>query len=246
VVIEIANEPDFNGWPQQWAGPLAALAKRVAPEHIVALGPESAQDGHLATADLAPADVVTFHAERVTSEDGWAWLRRLGEYGVVREGVRPVISGEPINAGDQGAPGDSQADPAIWFAYGALSRVVPSHGYAPCFHYHAGLWADLPTGATMACWDAFRAGCDAVPLDARFGAWVNGHHDTSPWRGYSQTSPPRDDRPSRIYGRIVDGVYWGVSVREPKGWRWSDLRYRVERLARVDGQRFDGSVWRSA
>lgn len=246
VIVEIANEPTMNGYREDWAATLASLAGHAPGVPVLALGAEHGATGHLATADRPPATLVTFHAERQTGESGWAWVRRLGEYGVVRDGRRPVLSGEPINAGGQGAPGDFQADPAIWFAYGALSRVVPSHGYAPCFHFDDGLWATVPTGATLACWRAFLAGCDAVPLAARQGAWTNGHHAGAPWQGYSQTDPPTDDRPSRIYGRLAGGQYWGVSIREPKGWTWRDVRYPVERVARVEGERFDCSVWRAA
>ncbi len=248
VIVELANEPTMNGYRDDWPSVLAGLAGLAVSYDlpVLALGAEHGSSGHLPTADRPPATLVTFHAERRTSESGWAWVRRLSEYGVVLDGKRPVLSGEPINAGDQGAPGDFQPDPAIWFAYGALSRVVPSHGYAPCFHFDDGLWALVPTGATLACWQAFVAGCDAVPMDARFGPWVNGHWAESPWRGYDQTDPPSDDRPSRIFGRLVDGRYWGVSIREPKGWAWRDLRYPIERVARAEGERFDCSVWRAA
>ena len=245
VILEMANEPDFNGWGQEWGATLAELAKAVDSRHIVALGAESAQDGHLPTADREPADYVTFHAERVLNEGGWAWLRRLAEYGVVLDGERPVVSGEPVNFGDDGAPGDFLRDPAIWFCYGALSRVVPSHGYAPCMHFHRGLWAELPvTQSEENCILAFHAGCDAVPMDAKHGQWVNGHWAEAPWRGYSQTNPPSDDKPSRIFGRLVNGVYWGVSVREPKGWSWPDLRYDVSQVALCEGEKFACSVWR--
>ncbi|MCC7043429.1 MAG: hypothetical protein IT183_06185 [Acidobacteria bacterium] len=243
-IIEVCNEPTMNGYGSDWAVVLADLARSLDESAIVALGPEHGATGHLATADRAPADVVFFHAERRTGESGFEWLRRLGEYGVVRDGKRPVLSGEPINAGDEGAPGDYQNDPAIWFCYGALSRMVPSHGYAPTFHYHGGLWADLPNQATRRCLDAFIAGCNAVPLSVREWAWTNGHHGESPWRGYDQTDPPSDNRPSRIYGRRSGGTYWGVSIREPKGWAWPDLRYPAERVASVDGERFDCSVWK--
>lgn len=243
-VIEVCNEPTMNGYGSDWAVVLADLARSLDPAAIVALGPEHGATGHLETADREPADIVYFHPERVLNEGGWAWVRRMGEYGVVKDGKRPACCGEPVNAGDEGAPGDYLRDPAIWFAYGAISRLVLSHGYALTFHFHGGLWADLPNAATQRCLDAFHEGCDAVPLEARFGAWTNGHHGTSPWRGYDQTDPPSDNRPSRIYGRIIDGVYWGVSIREPKGWNWTDLRYPVERVARVEGERFDCSVWK--
>jgi hypothetical protein len=111
-------------------------------------------------------------------------------------------------------------------------------------HYDDGLWSDPPNEATARCFDAFNAGCDAVPIDCKRGQWVNGHWAEAPWRGYAQTDPPRDDRPTRIFGRIVGGTYWGVSIREPKGWSWSDLRYPVERVARSEGERFDCSVWK--
>lgn len=244
TVDEIANEPTMNGFGGEWAAQLASLARIVDPAAVVALGPEHGATGHLATADREPADVVFFHAERVVSEGGWAWVRRMGEYGVVRDGQRPVISGEPVNAGDEGAPGDYLRDPAIWFAYGAISRIVVSHGYAPTFHFHGGLWADLPNAATQRCLDAFHAGCDAVPLEVRRWAWTNGHHAEAPWRGYDQTDPPADNRPVRIYGRRSGGAYIGVSLREPKGWSWPDLRYPVTRVARVEGERFDCSVWK--
>lgn len=245
VLVEVANEPTMNGFRTD-DGELVRLAGifRSAGCALVALGAHHGSDGHRPDLAVPPATYVSFHAERQTGEDGWAWIRRLGEYPVIaNEAGLPALSGEPINAGDEGAPGDYQDDLGIWFAYGALSRLVPTAGYLPCLHSHPGLLGYAPQGRTRQCAEAFLAGCAAVPLHVRRWAWVNGHHTTSPFEGFWQRDPPLDDRPARVYGRGGAGGYLGVAIRAPRSWAWSRLRYPVQRLVEVGDGPFVTAVW---
>ena len=245
VVVEVANEPGRGHTLFSTGDPdLATIARRLPSPR--ALGAEWGAYGHEDTYDRPPAEYVTFHAERRREFDGWNWPKRLGDYGVVNTGARPVVSAEPINAGDSGAANDKEPNSAIWAAYGALSRIVPSHGYAPCFHYDGGLFCERPNAQTTTCLEAFMSGCDAVPLRARMLPWTNGQQSRSPWRGYSQTDPPSPERPFRIYGRGTGAAYIGVAIRHRPGWSWPDLRYPLRRVAEwhaTGGGAFSASVW---
>ncbi len=247
VITEVANEPG-RGHALFSTGDadLVRIAQELTSD-VVALGADWGPHGHELTYDVPPADYVTFHAERRTEYDGWNWVKRLGDYGVVKTGQRPVVSSEPINAGVKGKPGDHEPNSAIWAAYGALSRIVPSHGYAPCWHSDGGLFCEAPTGQTLTCLQEFIAGCDAVPLGARTKSWTNGQTETSPWEGYSQTDPPSDNRPFRIYGRGIGTAYIGVAIRHRPGWTWPSLRYPVQKVSEWNasgGGAFNCSVWR--
>jgi len=247
VIVEVANEPTMNGFRDP--GELQALG------HVyytaggwgpLALGPEHGPNGHRLTYQHAPADYLSFHAERMTSEDGWAWVRRLGEYGPALNPLGwPALSGEPINAGTRpDAPSDAEASTAIWYAYGALSRIVPERGYLPCFHFDRGLWADLPDAPAEACLAAFTAGCDDVPLHVRDRGWTNGQHSAAPFRGYAQTEDPMNDRPVRIYGRSEGADYVGLALRAPVGWRWPDLRYGVDMVKEISDRGWAAQLWK--
>jgi hypothetical protein len=219
VLFEVANEYNQIGFGSDASAiiELGHVVKSVAPNVLLNLSNDNGPNADTPTFLVSPADFIDAHFERRKGMGGFEWVKRTGETPVVDQGVMAAMSGEPINAGTAaaGREDDAEDNPAVWFAYGAVSRVKR---YLTNFHYHGGLTAEPMDATTLACAHAWRRGLSAIPMDFG-GAWCNGHHECSPFdRGIF---PPTDDvdgwhGPVRIYGRRGSRGYIGVSVREPQ------------------------------
>ena len=167
ALVEIANEP---GHPTQdaklhQAAPLESLAALVPEQVPVALG--SAEYGDA----FAGGDYATIHFPRDTGDDGWGHVRKLAEgASLVERWRKPVVSDEPIGAGEHFVAGRRDDDPRRFAAAALLTRFA---GLQPTFHYEGGLLAKRPTGREQAAFDAWSKALDAftearVPADGRF------------------------------------------------------------------------------
>lgn len=167
ALVEIANEP---GHPTQdaklhQAATLESLAALVPEQVPVALG--SAEYGDA----FAGGDYATFHFPRDTGDDGWGHVQKLAEgASLVERWRKPVVSDEPIGAGEHFVAGRRDDDPRRFAAAGLLTRVA---GLQPTFHYEGGLLARRPTGREQAAFDAWSKALDVftearVPADGRF------------------------------------------------------------------------------
>ena len=167
ALVEVANEP---GHPTQdaklhQAASLESLAAFVPEQVPVALG--SAEYGDA----FAGGDYATFHFPRDTSDDGWGHVRKLAEgASLVERWRKPVVSDEPIGAGEHFVAGRRDDDPRRFAAAALLTRFA---GLQPTFHYEGGLLARRPAEREQAAFDAWSKALDAftearVPAAVRF------------------------------------------------------------------------------
>jgi hypothetical protein len=253
ALIEIANEPGQIGLRESFdrVKGWGRLAKRLAPHLLMNVAAvDGPNDGDTSFIE-APADFVDTHIYRMKEYrsgdgwNGWLWVKRSSEHGVLDNDRMPAISGEPINFGSAGTGGhgDVEASPAIAFAYGATSRL---RRYLTNFHFDDGLWCRPPNAETIACLDGWKRGLDAVPMDFG-GGWCNGHHGCSPWEtsNFPTSDEVRDHNgPVRIFGRGGPGNYIGASIREVVGHRPRPRR-PVEEIARVEWGGYACAVYRA-
>jgi hypothetical protein len=156
AILEIANEP----WhPTQTAALhdpafLKRLADLAPPAVPVALGSAERDDGY------AVGDYVTWHSPRGDGDDGWQHVLDVAD-GATRlaKWARPAVSDEPIGAGPTVVPERLDDDPARFAAAAALTHLS---GLGATFHYEAGLYARIPTGAELACFTAWSSGLEVV------------------------------------------------------------------------------------
>jgi hypothetical protein len=167
ALVEIANEP---GHPTQdarlhQAATLKSLAALVPEQVPVALG--SAEYGD----EFAGGDYATFHFPRDTSDDGWGHVRKLADGAAfVERWAKPVVSDEPIGAGERFVAGRRDDDSRRFGAAALLTRFA---GMYPTFHYENGLLAKQPMGRELDAFNAWRLALDVftdkgVPTSGRF------------------------------------------------------------------------------
>lgn len=179
--IEIANEWDAIGFTSgNHVRTLADEYLSVDPARILACS-SATGDSDTYTGYLQPPSVyVTIHNRRDPAP-GWV----VNHYGnpTVSNGVRPVVSDEPVNAGPA-LFGVHEDDPQYWYAYAAMSRLM---GFSTTFHYEGGLFDELPNGITQQCLLWWKAGLNypspdnggqlfaATPAGVAFGPcpWAN-------------------------------------------------------------------------
>ncbi len=144
-LLEIANEP---GHPTQVtdlhdAAYVQSLAPLIPHDVPVSLGSVEYDDG------FAQGTYVTWHAPRrrpVQSLDAAARL--------LKRFRKPLISDEPIGAGEARIPGRRENNPAVFRQMAAKSRRL---GLGATFHYEGGLQAQIPAGRELACFQAWIA-----------------------------------------------------------------------------------------
>src|SRR5207253_10905155 len=91
---------------------------------------------------------VTWHAPRTAD-----WPARIAEGHALEQKFRkPVVSDEPIGAGEAVVPGRRDNDPARFRQAAVESRRA---AIGATFHYDGGVQARLPGPAEMACLDAW-------------------------------------------------------------------------------------------
>ena len=167
ALVEIANEPahptqDTRLHKADTLRALAALVPDVVP---VALGSAEYGDG------FAGGDYVTYHFPRDTGDDGWGHVRKLADGAtLVDRWAKPVVSDEPIGAGERFVAGRRDDDPRRFAGAALLTRFAGLH---PTFHYESGLLARRPGGREQESLDAWTRALDLfndarVPLDGRF------------------------------------------------------------------------------
>ena len=159
ALIEIANEP---GHPSQSADVhrpevLAHLRSRVPPTVPVALGLVEGLDRRSA------GDYVTWHSPRDDRLDGWGHVLALAEGpSLIRQWNKPVISDEPIGAGEKYEAGRRDDGPARFRGTAVVTRLA---GLGATFHYEGGLQAVVPTGRQLECFKAWNEAWTLLPAD---------------------------------------------------------------------------------
>ncbi len=165
AILEIANEPGHPTQDRRLHDP--AFVRRLAslvPEPVpVALGSAEYDDAY------ASGDYATYHFTRTPDPDGWGHVLGLARgAALVAKWRKPVVSDEPIGAGDTLQPGRRDNDPRRFRAAAALTRLA---ALLPTFHYEGGLQARVPAGAELASFTAWTNGLEitrAIPSCGRF------------------------------------------------------------------------------
>lgn len=159
AIVELANEP---GHPTQAervddAAELAKLA-RLIPESVpVAFGSAEGDER------FAGGDYATFHFPRLDGNRGWDHVAELADGAdLLRKWKKPLVSDEPIGAGDREDPGARDDSPERFRAASLLSAMV---GMGATFHYEDGLHARTPGGRQRAIFEAWREAWALVPGD---------------------------------------------------------------------------------
>jgi hypothetical protein len=165
ALVEIANEPGHPTQDRRLHEP--AFVQRLAalvPERVpVSLGS--------AEYDVAYAggDYATYHFPRTSDPDGWGHVLSLARGAAfVARWRKPVVSDEPIGAGDALQPGRRDNDPRRFRAAAVLTRLA---ALQPTFHYEGGLHARPPAGRELECFKGWSDGLDLlqpVPTCGRF------------------------------------------------------------------------------
>lgn len=172
LLVEIANEPyhataqagkvhDFNY--------LAQLARLVPPGVPVALGAPLTDEpsGELA-AVLGKGSYVTTHLDRGGGQvvrGEWDMVRRCHSFmEVIDKTKRASLNNEPIGWNEVAIPGRRNANPAIAFAMGALSRLF---GSGLVSHAEHGLRCQMPGPVQQRCHEEVIAGVKSVAVPGR-------------------------------------------------------------------------------
>ena len=224
-VLEIANEPVHPTQAQDVHKPdvLAALRARVPPSVPVALGSIERGDG------FAAGDYVTWHVPREATHDGWGHVLAIAEGGaILRARRKPVVSDEPIGAGERLEPGRRDNSPARFRAAALLTRLV---GLGATFHYQGGLEGTIPAGRQLECFNAWNSAWTLLPVDIeRRGAFRRAGESGAAVASYST------DRALGVYERQVGDTAW-VLVIDPRpsfSATWAG-GWRVVGVRRLDG-----------
>ena len=218
AIVEIANEP----WhPTQSsflhdAANAAALAALVPVEVPVALGALERGDGFAAGGGYA-----TWHSPRSNADEGWGHVLALAEGAALPlKWNKPIVSDEPIGAGEVYQPGRRDNEPRRFAAAAVLTRLA---GLGATFHYEGGLQARLPSGAELACFSAWSSGLDALnamPAGGEFKKAVD-------LTGVAAVSGAR-----ALFGRVYANEAWVAAVDPAEsmtlslgnGWRESERK----------------------
>lgn len=147
--VEIANEP-YHATQAVAVHDRAFLRKLrgLIPSEIpVALGAAERPE------DSGGGDYATIHTARDTGEGGWGHVHALEALRGLPERLKmPIVSDEPIGAGEQLEPGRRDNDPARVRAAAKLTRDL---GLGATFHYSGGIGAQIPVGRELACFTAW-------------------------------------------------------------------------------------------
>lgn len=193
--VEIANEP-FHGTQE------AALHDRATLDRLAALVPEEvvlAQGSARTVEDsLAPAgggDYVTVHTPR-GGGDPWSHVRELAAgASLVAHYGRPVVSDEPIGAAPAAIRGRRDDSPERFRAAALLTRMTGMHA---TFHYEAGLQAEVPQGAELRAFEAWREAWELLPDDIERGS-------------FRVVDTPR----GAAFETRLDGAVWALTIQGP-------------------------------
>ena len=212
ALVEMANEPwhptqDVRLHDPAYVKKLAALVPAAVP---IALG--SAEEN----AGYADGRYVTWHAPRSSGQDGWGHVLALAEGAkLLAEWKKPLVSDEPIGAGDALVPGRRDNEPSRFGAAAALTRLA---GLGATFHYEGGLQARRPSDREAAAFAEWSAALDLLGDVADGGTFLAGAE-------LSRIANVRGARAT--FARQVDAVLWllaidpgaDASVEFVDGWR---------------------------
>ena len=224
-VLEIANEPVH---PTQAADVhktdvLSRLRRRVAATVPVALGSIERGEG------FAAADYVTWHTPRRISDNGWGHVLAIVEGdAMLRTWNKPVVSDEPMGAGERFEPGRRDDVPARFRAAALLTRLV---GLGATFHYQGGLQAAIPTGRQLQCFKVWNSAWTLLPADIeRRGVFRRAGEPGAAVASFST------DRALAVFERQVDNAAWilVINPRPSFAATWAD-GWRIDRVRRFEG-----------
>jgi hypothetical protein len=213
-LLEQANEP----WDVEQQLSPQFLRDLPRPSGVpVALG--AAQTDEERT--YADAGYVTAHLDR--GRPKWNMVRRVRELEALSAMTgKHVVNNEPIGAGERDEAGKRESDPAVFYAMGALNRLMEVGGI---FHSSDGLMAQ-PLGPNQRrCAQAFIASSRVMGDGPRL-AYRNAGHDGSPVKDirFNDGDMGREGC-TRCYSGIVgvDGFSVAVGVSGDPGivWNWS-------------------------
>lgn len=230
TVVEVANEPYHGTQVDRLVEPAALTELAGLVPAVIPVAPGAPPDEPAKYKN--GARYLTIHLER--GRDEWEMVRRQWQLAALSEETGLfVVNDEPIGADELDKPGSRESNPAIWFTFGALSRITET---ATTFHFEDGLHARLPRPNQQRCADAFIAGAILIPeeviLTPKNARWAD-----SPVRA----ARFKDDSPEgtvvRVYSGTSDTRGWTIAVGLDKGkdpgieWQhgWSPRRVVAER-----------------
>lgn len=197
AVLELANEPGHRSQAAFVHDPMAMrrLAASLPPALPVSLGSVEYD------VRFAEGTYATWHAPR---HPGWQHVLIVaGGANLVRRFGKPVVSDEPIGAGDRLEQGRRDNLPDRFRAQALATRLA---GLGATFHYNGGVQAARPTPNESACLDAWSEGLDAVTLNA-VGEGTLRRVDAA---GPIVTFDPR--RVAAVFVRGTDAAAWILAV----------------------------------
>jgi hypothetical protein len=224
-VLEIANEPGHaTQAPEvEKTDVLSRLRRRVAASVPVALGSVERGDG------FAAADYVTWHAPRRTSDNGWGHVLAIAEGdAMLRTWNKPVVSDEPMGAGERFEPGRRDDDCARFLAAALLTRFA---GLGATFHYQEGLNAAIPTGRQLQCFKSWNSAWTLLPADIeRRGVFRRAGESGAAVSTFSA------GRALAVFERQADDTAWVLVIRPQPSFSaaWAE-GWRISRVRRLDG-----------
>jgi hypothetical protein len=158
-VLEIANEPVHPTQSAEVQNPavLKGLADRVPAGVVVSLGSVERGDG------FGAGGYITWHSPRDSGRGGWGHVLALADgAALLSRWKKPVISDEPIGAGEALQPGRRDNEPSRFRAAALLTRLT---GAGATFHYEGGLHARVPEGRELTCFTAWNDASRMLPAD---------------------------------------------------------------------------------
>jgi hypothetical protein len=198
ALVEIANEPYHPTQDVRLHNPafVASLVELIPASVPVAAGSLEGREGYAEAGRYA-----TWHAPRSAELDGWGHVLELTEGAVlISRFQKPVISDEPIGAGEEDTLGRRDNEPRRFGAGAVVTRLA---GLGTTFHYEGGLLARIPVGKELECFQAWSQGLDAVaglPAGGRFLA------------GADLASVAGVTGARAVFGRVYDKEVWVVLV----------------------------------
>ncbi len=233
AIVEIANEPAHPTQNRRLhdARELKRLASLVPGVVPVAWG--SAEEDPA----FAGGGYATMHFPRSSGSEGWGHVLALARGAALIEDWRkPVVSDEPIGAGEAFIAGRRDNDPARFRAAALLTRLA---GLGSTFHYEGGLQGRVPSGRELECFDAWNESWTLLPDDIeRSGTLRSAGEPGAAVRAFSTRAARavfERQRGNAVWALAIDvkgepAIQWGT------GWKQVEVR-RLDRVWLVTARR---------